>query len=341
MTRFISGALGIILLATLACTPHKEELTADNIIANAIKAYGGENALRGITSKYIQGTTLIYIYDSLIRSNPFLSYEKSPSKSYYISPPGGEGYRDRLIFASNGTSSWTQNDGALFPYPQPQSEHRNTGGEDFPFLFTLKERGIETKFIQTIQEEGLTLYRVDYITENSTEEVYFNADTWLIFKTRKFIETSQGTAESIRYNRDYRNVSGTMVPFRTESFFPPRELNVHLINKMEINIEIDNQLFEYPAGPALSQAELEQLKGTYRSSGGEFIEIVRKGDALFVTTKNQSEIPTQIVAHDFMMYRDGTGDGSRMANLFLKTDKNNKSYLEHILRQKKTRLYRD
>lgn len=339
MTRFFSGMCLIALLATNACTVRQNELNADHIITNAIKAYGGEDALRGIASKYTRGTTLIYIYDSLFRSTPFISYEKSPSKSYYVSPPGGEGYGDRLIFASNGTSSWTQNDGALYPYPQPPSEHRNTGGEDFPYLFTLKERGIETRYIETVEEEGLTLHRVDYISGNSSEEVYFNADTWLIFKTQKFIETSQGTAERIRFTRDYRNVSGTMVPFRTESFFPPRELDVHLINQMEINMEIDDQTFEYPQGPALSETELEAFTGRYRSEGKTMLEIIRKGDTLFVTTKDQSDIPVLIVASDFIMYRDGIGDGSRMANLFLKTDDQGRSYLEHILRQETTRFY--
>lgn len=341
MIRFISGTFAFILLATIACTPHEEALTADNIIANAIKAYGGEGALRGIRSKTIQGTTLIYIYDSLLMSTPYLSYEKSPSKSYYVSPPGGEGYGERLIFASNGTSSWTQNDGALYPYPQPPEEFRNTGGEDFPYLFTLKERGVEVQYIETITEEGLTLYRVDYTSAASTQEVYFNADTWLIFKVRRFIETSQGRAENIRFHRDYRYVSGTQVPFRTESFFPPREVDVHLINKMEINTSLNDSLFEYPEVPQLTMPELDRFTGSYQLSSETIIRIAREDTALSVSVNGEPAVPALIVAPDFLMYRDGKGDGSRMANVFIKTDRNNREYLEHRLRKVTVKAYKD
>ncbi|MCE7992141.1 MAG: hypothetical protein HEP71_09175 [Roseivirga sp.] len=335
--------LCLVLLTSLmpGCTWVKNDLTAESIIANAIEAYGGEEALRGISSKTIQGTTLIYIYDSLFRSSPYLSYEKSPSKSHYVSPPGGEGYGERLIFASNGSSSWTQNDGALHPYRQPPEEHRNSGGEDFPYLFTLEERGVAVQYIETISEEGLTLHRVDYISENSTQEVYFNASTWLIFKMRRYIETSQGRAENIRFYRDYRDVSGTRVSFRTESFFPPRELDVHLINKMEINTPLDDSLFEFPEAPELTVTELDRFTGSYRISAETTIQIVRENSTLLVSVNDGPGVAAQIVAPDFLMYRDGVGDGSRVANVFIKTDSNNKDYLEHTLRKETVAAYKN
>lgn len=341
MNKYILGLLALFFLALSACTNSKNELTADNIIANAIEAYGGESALRSVTSKTTQGTTLIYIYDSLFRSTPYLSYQKPPAKSYYVSPPGGEGYRERLIFASNGSSSWTQNDGALHPYPQPRAEHRNTNGEDFPYLFTLEEREIKTQYIETVMEEGLTLHRVDYTQGVSTQEVYFNATTWLIFKFRRFVETSQGRAENTRYFRDYRNIAGTMISFREESFFPPRELDVHLINKMEINTEVDDKIFEFPKAPGLETSILNRFTGSYQLSEDQRIRIFRKGELLFVSTQNQSEIPTQLVSENFLMYRDGIGGGSRMANVFLKRDDDNQPYLEHKLREKTIKAYKE
>lgn len=341
MNKYKSGLLALCILALSTCTNGKNELTADNIIGNAIEAYGGESALKGITSKITQGTTLIYLNDSLFRSTPYLSYQKSPAKSYYVSPPGGEAYQERLIFASNGSSSWTQNDGALHPYPQPQAEHTNTKGEDFPYLFTLKERGINMQYMETIREEGLTLHRVDYKQAHSTEEVYFNATNWLIFKTRRFIETSQGGAELIKHFRDYRDVSGTQVPFRIESFFPPRELNVHLINKMEINTEVDDEIFEFPEAPDVDTSTLDRFTGNYRLSQDASIRIFREGERLYVSTQNQPKISAQVVSEDFLMYRDGEGNGSRMANVFLKTDQNNRLYLNHQLRKKTLRAYKE
>lgn len=324
-----------------ACSNEKTDWTAEEIIHLSLQAQGGEEALRGVTSNYTEGTTLIYLYDTVYSSTNFKSWEKSPGKSYYVTPVTEKKYTEKRIFASNGTYSWTQNDGALAPYRQPQEEHRNTNGEDYPYLLTLEERGVKTNYIERVEEDGRTLHRVDYTSsDGNVEEVYFDASTWLIHRVRRFIETSQGRAELIKHYYDYRPVGGIVIPFRTESFFPPRELDLHLINHIEINQVVDDSIFEFPEPPTLSAAELKAFTGNFRTADNKVIRISEESGVLFVTLPDKPKVEAAVVAKNYIMFRDGVGGGSWMGNIFLKSGgAPNRRSIELLLRKDTVRAY--
>ncbi|MEQ9404690.1 MAG: hypothetical protein RIM99_13950 [Cyclobacteriaceae bacterium] len=323
--------VGLLVLLS-SCTEQNKEFSPASIIAKAVKAHGGPEQLNAINSRKEQGTTLIYINDSLFRSSQYYSLRKEGGKFFYQSPAYLRKYQSGLIFSSNGSYSWTQNDGALAPYMQPPEEHQNKKGEDYPYFFGLEERNVNVDYVGTIFEAEETLHRLDYSDEDgTTEQVYFVNDLWLIRKTKRVIETSQGPAEIIRYFHDYRKVSEIMLPFRTESHFPPREVNINLLRTLEINPDMPDSLFEFPQPKLLSQDEEDNYSGSYRNAIGESFSIRKKGKSLFITYPGREEIALLIVDENLLMYRDGIGNGSRMANLMRK-ERDGKPYIVLLLR---------
>ncbi|MEP1094789.1 MAG: hypothetical protein ABJG78_06740 [Cyclobacteriaceae bacterium] len=309
--------LAFVASTILACQEQSPR-TADEIITRAIDSYGGKDKLRSIQTRIEEGTTIIYLKDTIYRSSQYISYEKQGGKSYYESPITGEKYAKKLIFASNGEYSWTQNDGALAPYIQPQEEHRNSSGEDYPYLFTLNERGIKAEYSETVMDGYETLDKVNYQDEEgSIAEVFFDQKSGLIRKVRRFIETSQGSAEIIKHYYDHRLINGIMVPFRTESYFPPDEIDSHIQTKVEINQQISDEIFEFPEPHSFSSSEILQLTGLYEAqSKDDNFELINSSGTLQVRMDGK-DVNVQVVDPNLLMFRIGEGFGSRICNLII------------------------
>lgn len=299
----------IIVLITTSCktTPP----SAESIIQKAIKTYGGEKNLRNINTKHEIGTTIIYLEDSVFRTTRYQRYFKSPGKTYYESPINRPQISKKLIFASNGTYSWTQNDGAMAPYLQPEEEVIRRKGEDYPYLFTLQERGVKVDYIKTTNNT----HQLRYTSENGfTEDVFFDENSGLIRRTFKEIQTSIGPAQVIQLFDDYRNVNGVMIPFRVESHYPPREVDLNIINELSINKEVSDDIFEFPKVPLLSGEEINNLEGVY-TNANTTLEIVYEGEQLQVRLNNSKPLDLQVVTKEFFMFRVGENEKSHVENI--------------------------
>ncbi len=112
----IKSNVCIILIVVCFSACQNEKTIEDRIIDKAIQAFGGEDNLRSIKSKKEIGTTIIYLQDTLFRTSRHQQFFKSPDKNYYKSPINKPQISPKLVFASNGTILWTQNDGAYAPY---------------------------------------------------------------------------------------------------------------------------------------------------------------------------------------------------------------------------------
>ena len=301
-------------LFIFACAGDKTT-SAGEVIEKAIAAYGGETNLRNIKSKKETGTTIIYLQDTVFRTSKYLELFKSPNKSYYESPVNKPLVSPKLIFASNGTIAWTQNDGAYAPYLQPQEEIIDRKGEDYPYLFTLEERNVVVSYIQTIKENNQSLHLLRYTSKGGFEEdVYFDGETGLISKTYKKIQTSIGAAEVIQLFNDYRKVGDVMIPFRVESRYPPKEVNLNIINELEINTYLNDSLFDFPKMDRLLPEEIESLIGSY-SNANTSLKISKSGDILKVEKDEQGASELLIVRKDFFMFRIGKKEKSHVENI--------------------------
>jgi hypothetical protein len=311
MKNRINQIIRIIIMVLIASSCTTTPPTAERIIQKAIKAYGGEQNLRNINSKHEIGTTIIYLEDSVFRTTRYQQYFKSPGKTYYESPINRPQISKKLIFASNGEYSWTQNDGAMAPYLQPDEEVIKRNGEDYPYLFTLKERGVKVEYIETINNT----HQLRYTSKNGlSEDVFFDTTSGLISRTFKEIQTSIGPAHVIQLFDDYRNVNGVMIPFRVESHYPPREVDLNIINELNINEEVSDAVFEFPKAPLLSEEEINDLEGVY-TNANTTLEIVDEGEQLQVKLNNSQLLDLQVVSKKFFMFRIGENEMSHVENI--------------------------
>jgi len=295
------------------------QVHAEQIIMNCVQAMGGEKALRGITSIREEGVHKIYLQGELYREAPFVSLEKAPSKSYYESPTGLPKYSPVLIFASNGKLKWTQNDGAMAPYPMSQSETFSNANntEKWPYLLTLKERGINVSYRGTVQEGDASLHHLVYTHPNQkTEDVFFDTTTHFLVKMSRAIHTSQGPSHVTRLRKDYTKVGNVVLPQRTESIFPG-EHSIYQITKREVNVDIDDRQFELPEEPKLGKKQRKLWVGQWSVEGVGPLTISEQDETLVITLPDQAATPLQIVHPTLCMFRLGQGAGSWMINLQL------------------------
>ena len=119
MPLILAAVLVLYSLMLPACSSSVDS-HSEQVVARAVEGLGGEAALKSVTTLTVRGTTTITA-GSFHQSRPFVHHAKRPSKSYYETPLGSR----KLIFATNGTMAWTQNDGALAPYAMPEAEARS------------------------------------------------------------------------------------------------------------------------------------------------------------------------------------------------------------------------
>jgi len=314
-----------LLLMIISLSACKNKTISENEIINrAIQAYGGKTNLRSIQRKKEIGTTIIYLQDTVFRTSRYQQFYKSPNKSYYESPINRPYIYPKLIYASNGRIQWTQNDGAWAPYLQPKEETTDRKGEDYPFLFTLKEREVNVEFIKTVGEKGKTLHLLKYTSKDGKEEdVYFDNNSGLISKTYKTIQTSIGQAEIIQLFDDYRLVGGVQIPFRVESQFPPNEVDLNIINQLEINQPINDSIFEFQSPPILSSSEISTITGNFTNESTS-LSIIFENDQLMIQKDVGEKVTLDIVKKDFFMFRIGQNEKSHIENIAVESFNENR-----------------
>ncbi len=298
-----------------ASTCPEVEPAAAEIIKQAIAAHGGKTALRSIHTQREIGKTTIYLKGEVFRESDYLSLQQAPDKFYKESPTGLPPFHEKLIFATDGKTSWTQNDGALAPYALPPEESFPVSEEAYPYFFTLCERGVRVIYQGAMDLDGESVHHLSYIfADERVEDAYFEAGGGLLREVSRNIQTSQGPALSRRRWLDYRPVSGVLLAHRQESIFPPDEHHVSLISKLEINVELADHLFQLPPRPVLGPEHLQRLAGRFRASDQVFI-IVHSDAGLTIELPGKAPEVMIPVTPERFLFHDGRGPGSAMGNV--------------------------
>jgi len=281
------------------------------VIARAVDALGGEEALKAVRTITVRGTTTITA-GKFYQSNSFVHYARRPGKSYYETPLGD----GKLIFATNGTMAWTQNDGALAPYAMPEDEARSVIRQATfePFYFNLEERRITVEYLgehdvssldPDMAKERLEGLRYSH-PDGDDIDVYFSLDTGRLRMTSRSIQTSIGPTETQMWFGDYRQVGDVLVPHDTRSLFPG-ETHVTVVETVDFNEPIDDAVFELPPPPRLSEGHLDALAGVYSVPPGETVRITRDGSSLIY--QNNDGPAMQMTAAADTLFLVGAGRG--------------------------------
>lgn len=216
----------------------------DEIIDRNIEARGGAESWKAIQSMKIQGQ-----YTSFSVPKPFTIYRQRP-----------DSYRFEYFLSSfavtrcyGGEKAWWVN--PLYgpanakPTPTFEPQDRVTLREKrFDcVLLGYRELGYKLELLGKVDCEGEDHYKIKVSPPDGDEEIWFiHAQTYLETKleTTTYAYGKPSLLES--YFSDYREVGGIRLPFLEEQEFHTRA-RVFELEKVEINLELEDALFRMPA----------------------------------------------------------------------------------------------
>lgn len=223
----------VYILLVLACVCGAQ--TLPEILAKALDAQGGEDAVKAVRTIHIRG----------IMENPdegltisMTVYRKRPD----MIRQELEVFGNKIIRGSDGVDFWTIHpdfgpDAIKMPERMKKDFARDTD-MDGP-LYDMEEKGITAELLgmELVAERQCHRVRFTYSDGNSYES-YFAVDTG------DYLKKVDGSLESCF--SDFRTVSGVRIPFCTELMMGDSARRSIKLDSVEVNIEIEDWLFSRP-----------------------------------------------------------------------------------------------
>jgi len=224
---------------------------AAKIVAQYIKASGGEKALSRIQTLAIEGA----FGASGGKSGTFTLDTRAPNRYYSELVAGGQSW----IEAYSGKSAWHQSGaGEIATLLGEESSQLEAAGEYYNTrLLNFKKHKLALALVGRAKVGGKDVWQIEVTARNGLKrQVYFDAATHLIAEEKA---TIGGVEETMTYG-DYRAVAGVQLPYRIEL---ERGENTYQIavTRAEINASIEDRVFDFPAR---SQVQLPDLKALFK-----------------------------------------------------------------------------
>ncbi len=233
-------ALALTLLSGLASA-----MTLDEIVAKAVEARGGREAMLAVTSVKITGT--IHMPNGM--EAPLVWEWKRPDKLRTEVKIQGM----TMVQAFDGKTGWmiVPFGGNTDPQPMPKEQvQRMEEQADFdgPFLDGEK-KGYKLELIGKVDEEGTEAYKIKVTDKfGDVSYYYLDAEYFLPFKIEGKRTVRGQEVEFESSVGDYKKVGDLMIPFSTESRAKGSEQGQSVtFDKVELNADLDDGLFAKPA----------------------------------------------------------------------------------------------
>ena len=240
--------------------------TADKIIDNYLKNIGGKDKLSQIKSLHIKATT-----NAQGMEIPVDIYMTADGKQYI----GFELQGQKMVqMAFDGTTAWHTNfmnmKNEKHNNEIAENLKRNSAGEfPNPFL-NYKEKGFKVEFIGKDEAEGTEAYKIK-LTEHPvlkdgkevSKEMYFYFDTENFIPIMAEEEIKDGQYKGAKVQQvfsDYQEAGGIYFPFSTMTKFNGMTGQEIKIKSIEINPEIDENIFIFKESASENTAKPEEKK---------------------------------------------------------------------------------
>jgi len=239
-----------LLLCTFASSSSGQ--TADQVVAKVLAARGGLLKIRAMKSQRVSGT--ISFGEA---SGPFFVEFKRPLKMHMQLTVQSL----TMVRVYDGKAAgWANNPfgGKMIPEPMAEDDLKNiTEESDFDGpLVDYKRKGNQIALMGKDKAGDKDVWRLRLTTKNGDVRYYlFDSGTFLLLKWegKRRIQDKEVPIES--YFRDYRNVDGLKFAFAIDSGSSAAEITQKIaIDKIELNVPIDDAEFEKPATPAAPEA---------------------------------------------------------------------------------------
>ena len=269
-----------ILVQLLACAvvllvglPAAAEMTLDEVLAKHVEARGGQDAWDAVENLRATGT-----YDSFSKSGPFTRVQTRDGlfrMEYHLD-------LHPVTKAHDGTLAWWVNS---MREPGP----KKIGGPDlqvfereldFPNALFHAEK-YNASYVGPAEFEGMEVLQINMTRADGSEESWYLDPESFLEVALASPGSDFGRPQPMRtFFDDFRQVGDVVVPFYIESQWYTR-LRVQNVESVELNVEVDNALFEMP--PPLGMEPWIDLAGSWnveveRTQGPESVKSTRTSE---------------------------------------------------------------
>jgi len=237
----------IVTLVAMLCVP-SFALTVDEIIEKNIQAKGGMEKMEAVKSKITTGKTLVRGVEF-----PFTIHQKRPS--FFKIETTIQGMT--MVQAHDGETAWQINPTSGGPQKMTSEQttaFRNQADFDGPLLGH-KDMGFVTELVGKENIEGGEVYHLKLTIAddslrvaagNLTTHIYLNAESFLEIKMTIEGNIAGNSFEVDTYLSDYKEVGGLMMPHSIESKMGGQTVSQMIMEKIELNVDIDDSIFKMP-----------------------------------------------------------------------------------------------
>jgi hypothetical protein len=236
MKTFFLSLIGIMAFAFV------QAQTADDIIAKHVDALGGSDKLSQIKSVYIESTTEVMgnqssSKTSIVNGKGFKSESDFNGQSIVTTVTDKGGWAINPFTGSSDATAMpaeqykTVEDGIYLPDP----------------LFNYAAHGAKVTLDGQQKVNDVNAYKLKYTNKDGDESTYFiDPNTWYVIQSvKKGMMRGEEIEVTTSYS-DYKKTDfGTVIPYSTSIDMGQFGLKVN-VNKVEINKDIDMNIFEMP-----------------------------------------------------------------------------------------------
>lgn len=214
--------------------------SADQILDHYLKATGGRDAWKKLTSRVSKGTINV---PAMSMSGTLEVHEKAPNQVITVVVIGGGTFRQ----AFDGKIGWSDD---------PQNGLQEQSGDqlaemrrDADFSHPMDMHELYKKF--TVLGSAKVGDRDAYLVEatpegGSPEKMYFDAETGLLVRVDSQAHTPDGVTPIQEEFSDYRDVDGIKLPFTIHQSNAATEFTITLA-EVHHNVDVDEAIFAKPA----------------------------------------------------------------------------------------------
>ncbi len=212
--------------------------TAEEIIAKYVKAIGGKEAFKKITTLKYEGTML----DESGKTSPVTEYKKAPNKILTIS----QNHWGEFTIGYNGEAGW---------YKSGPREDKVEGDDlaqlkdqaEFYKNIDIEKNYSKLRLSDVVMVDGDTAYEVKgSLSEYLSDKLYFDVSSGLLIRKIQYDNTPLGSLQEQTDYKNYKEVDGVMLP--TEVIKTGYDYNQRITySSIKANEETADKIFDQPA----------------------------------------------------------------------------------------------
>jgi hypothetical protein len=216
----------------------------DSIISKYLDAIGGKEMLAKVKTVYVEGEVMI----------PNSPLGTGKAKAYQVV---GKNLREEMTFGTyqlvesySAKGSWSVNPFLNKMKPGPMDEEpTNAGIARLGMESPLLDHSVNGSIVELAGREsinGIDAYKVKLVMKDGTEFTYL-IDPGTFYILKRTVRSKSGQAIKTEMFSDYRKTdAGIVLPFASEFTVGPSATMYLIVNKIDINKDIDPSIFEMP-----------------------------------------------------------------------------------------------